>query len=417
MASRTIPDASKQCPVTFDHHSRDHADNYPKIYAELRETCPRAWSASYGGHWIATRYQDVLAIAQAKDSFTSDKTVDPVTGEVRGGNTIPSLSPYRLLPNESDSPEWEGIRTFLNRRFSPKTVEARRIQTRTWVNELIDRVIETGHIDFLEDFTNPLPGYVTMEIFGFPLSDWNRFADPAHRLIYLRQDDEGFAEAFANLDYFRQRVDEEIEDRRRSPRDDMLSMLANGEVDGAPLDRKRIQEISWQILAGGVDTTTALTANTLVHLGRHPEHRQRLIDEPELLPIACEEFVRYFSPVHGPARNAKADVDLDGWHFDKGDRVTLAYSSANRDPEVFEDPEEVKLDRFPNRHIGFGAGMHRCVGNNLARMMFQEMITGVLSRMPEYRIIEEGLRRYNSIGNINGWIHVPAEFTPGRKLG
>jgi len=212
------------------------------------------------------------------------------------------------------------------------------------------------------------------------------------------KDEDGFAEAFANLDYFRQRVDEEIAARRREPRDDLLGLLANGEVDGAPLDRQRIQEIAWQILAGGVDTTTALTANVLVHLGRHPDHRQRLIDEPGLLPIACEEFVRYFSPVHGPARNAKADVELNGWRFDKGDRVTLAYSSGNRDPEIFEDPEEVKLDRIPNRHIGFGAGMHRCMGNYLARMMFQEMITAVLARIPDYCLVEEGIRRYNSVG-------------------
>jgi cytochrome P450 len=417
MAGRTIPEASKQCPVAFDQHSKQHADNYPQIYAELRRTCPRPWSENYGGYWIATRYQDILAIAQAKDSFTSDKTVDPLTGEVKGGNTIPSLSPYRLLPNESDSPEWESVRTFLNRRFSPKAVEERRPQTRAWVDELIDRVIESGEIDFLEDFTNPLPGYVTMDIFGFPLADWNRFADPAHRLIYLTQDDAGFAEAFANLDYFRQRVDEEVEKRRRDPRDDLLGLLANGEVDGAPLDRQRIQEISWQVLAGGVDTTTALTANVLLHLGRRPDHRQRLIDEPELLPIACEEFVRYFSPVHGPARNAKADVEIDGWKFDKGDRVTLAYSSGNRDPEIFDDPEELVLDRIPNRHIGFGAGMHRCMGNYLARMMFQEMITGVLTRIPDYEIVEEGLSRYTSVGNVNGWIHVPARFNPGRKRG
>jgi cytochrome P450 len=416
MEGDSVPPASKTCPVSFDHHSPQHANHYLEKYAELRETCPRAWTETYGGFWIATRYDDVLAIAQAKESFTSDKTVDPVTGEVNGGNTIPSLSPVRLVPNESDSPEWEGVRGFLNRHFAPKVVEARRERTRTWVRELLDRVIESGKIDFVDDLTNPLPGYLTMEVFGFPLEEWDRFADPAHRLVYLAKDEEGFQEAHANLDYFRQRVDEEIEARRSEPRDDLLGVLANGLIDGAPLDRKLIQEIAWQILAGGVDTTTALTSNALVYLGRDPAQRQRLIDEPELLPIACEEFVRFASPVHGPARNAKMDVELNGWRFDKGDRVILSYTSANRDPAVFEDPEELRIDRFPNRHLGFGAGMHRCLGNGLARMAFQEMMSGVLSRMPDYRLVEEGLRRYKSVGFVNGWIHIPAEFSPGPRL-
>ena len=136
-----------------------------------------------------------------------------------------------------------------------------------------------------------------------------------------------------------------------------------------------------------------------------------------MLPIACEEFIRYYSPIHALARTAKDDVDLDGWHIGKGERVMLAYAAGNRDPDAFDDPEQVRIDRFPNKHVGFGAGMHRCLGSFLARLMFQVMVTEVLNRMPDYRVIEEDCVPYPSVSKVNGWIHIPAVFTPGRKVG
>jgi cytochrome P450 len=108
---------------------------------------------------------------------------------------------------------------------------------------------------------------------------------------------------------------------------------------------------------------------------------------------------------------------MKGWKFDKGDRVYLAYASANRDPDAFEDPEKLIIDRFPNKHIGFGAGMHRCLGSFLARLMFEVMIGEVLSRIPDYRVIEEEVVKYPTVGLVNGWIHLPATFTPGKKVG
>jgi cytochrome P450 len=222
---------------------------------------------------------------------------------------------------------------------------------------------------------------------------------------------------YAFMNYFERRVDEEVALRRETPQDDLLTLLATGTIDGEPLDRDRIQALAFNIMAGGVDTTTSLTSNALLYLGRRPDQRRRLIDEPELLPLACEEFVRYVSPIQGLARNAKRDVEVNGWRIDEGDRVLLAYASANRDPEAFDDPDELRLDRYPNKHIGFGVGMHRCLGSFLARLMFQVMMTEVLTRMPDYRIEEEGIQPYHTIAKVNGWIHIPATFTPSKKVG
>ena len=412
---------TKSCPLNFDQHSEEHAKHWREIYHIMREECPQAWTESYGGYWVATRYEDIIKIAQSTDSISAHRHIDPETGEESGGITIPLLPGVRGVPSETDSPEWDAARSFLNRRFSPSAVEARKARTKQVVDWLIDKVIERGEIDFVDDLASPIPGIVTMEVFGLPYSDWELYSEPVHRMVYLSQDDPGFAEAADGIAAFRRRVDEEVAIRRAKDReecpDDLLSYLAHGTLNGEPLTHATIQEMAWQILSGGVDTTTAVSANALVYLGRHPEQRQELIDRPEILPKACEEFVRYFSPIHGAGRNAKHDIEIAGFPFEKGDKVYMAYASANRDPRVFDDPEQVKLDRTPNRHMGWGAGMHRCLGSFLARMMFQAILEGVLARIPDYQIIEDGIKSYPRIGMVNGLIRAPAIFAPGAKSG
>lgn len=408
---------TKSCPVQFDHDTTEHAQNWPQRFQEIRETCPRAWSDQHGGFWVATRLDDIVGVAQRSDVFSTHKHTDPDTGEVEGGLVIPPIPGIRAIPNEADKPEWTGIRHFMNRHFAPKAIEERRERTRNFVAALLDMVIETGEIDLVDDLTNPLPALVTMDMFGFPLEEWRAFADPFHTMVYTPISDPSFAETLRGLDHFHQRVDEEIALRRVEPKDDLLTWFATGTIEGEPLSDQRIHDLAFNILAGGVDTTTALTSNTFVYLSRNPEDRQRLIDDPSLLPLAREEFVRFFSPVHGLARNALDDVEVDGWKIDKGDRVLLAYAAGNRDPEAFDDPETVRLDRFPNKHVGFGAGMHRCLGSFMARMMFEEMITGVLNRLPDYQIVEDEIEPYDTISRINGWKRIPARFTPGAKVG
>jgi cytochrome P450 len=408
---------AKACPIQFDHHGPEHARHWPEFYRNLREDNPRAWSETYDGFWVATRLSDIVGVAQRSDVFSANKTIDPVTGEAHGGVTIPPSGAIRGIPNETDNPEWESLRRFVNRRFSPRAAEERREKAKQFATALVDMVIETGRFDIVDDIASPLPALVTMEVFGFPLDEWRAFADPFHTMVYTSINDPEFEETLKGLQYFRQRVDEEIELRRREPKDDFLTLLATGTIDGEPLSHRTIQDLSFNILGGGVDTTTALTSSALVYLARNPADRQRLIEDPALLPFACEEFLRFYSPIPSLCRTAMADTEIDGWQIGKGERVMLAYAAGNRDPEAFEDPETVRLDRFPNKHVGFGAGMHRCLGSFLARMMFQEMVSEVLKRMPDYELIEEELRPYPSIGGVNGWVSIPARFTPGRKLG
>lgn len=414
---RINSNGAKGCPVNFDHHSAEHARNWPETYRKLREETPRAWTENYDGFWVATRLSDIVGVAQRSDAFSAHKEFDPNTGTATGGVTIPPGASVRGIPNETDNPEWESLRRFINRRFAPRAIEERRAKTKQFAAALVDRIIEKGACDFVDDLTSPLPALVTMEIFGFPLDEWRKFADPFHTMVFTPHTDPAFAETVRGLDYFRQRVDEEVANRRKEPKDDFLSLLANGTINGEKLNEQQIRDLSFNILAGGVDTTTALASNVFIHLGRNPADRQRLIDDPGLMPLACEEFIRYFSPIGALSRTAIKDTEVNGWQISEGDRVLMAFAGGNRDPEAFEDPETVKLDRFPNRHVGFGAGMHRCLGSFLARMMFQEMVSEVLRRMPDYTIDEGGLRQYPSISGVNGWISIPARFTPGPKVG
>lgn len=402
--------------IDFDHDSAEHALHWPDRYRNMRSACPRGWASAHGGFWVATRYEDVLAIAQRKESFATGKSFDPETGEARGGVTIPPL-PFRVAPNEVDFPEWQGVRSFLNRHFSPKAVEKRQQRAAQFAAALVNEVIETGRLDIVDSLASPLPSLMTMEIIGFPLDRWELFADAFHKIIYLPKESPEHARALRSTVEMDALIAEETQKRRTDPREDLLSHLVHGTIDGEPIGYARLREIVYNVLGGGVDTTTALTSNALLYLSRRPDERRRLIDDPALLPLACEEFVRYFSPIQGLARTASEDVSIGDWKIAKGDRVILTYASANRDAEIFEDPETLKLDRYPNRHVGFGAGMHRCMGSFLARMMFRAMMSEVLNRLPDYRVDEGGIVPYTSISTVNGWISIPASFTPGPKVG
>jgi cytochrome P450 len=417
VSETTEKPSAMKCPIAFDHHGAHHSRRWPEVYSSLRETCPRSWVDRYDGFWLATKYSDILSISQRTDVISVVKEVDPDTGAEVGGVTIPTAQGARSIPNELDSPEWDRVRGFMTRKFSPKAADNLRDRTEQLMNMLVDEFIETGRLDFVEHITNPLPGMVTVEILGFPLHEWKAFSDPIHQFVSLPRNDPRLAEAAAGILHFRDRVDEEIALRRKEPREDLLSYFAHGTIEGEPLPYELIQDLAWQIMSGGVDTTGSAAANAFLYLGRNPERRRWLREDPARLPRACEEFVRYFTPIQGAARTVKDDAEIDGWRLREGDRLLLAYASGNRDPEKFEDPEDVRLDRSPNRHIGFGAGQHRCLGAFLARMMFQRLLEVFLRRIPDYEIDESGVAHYPSVGFVNGLVSLPATFTPGPRVG
>jgi len=175
--------------------------------------------------------------------------------------------------------------------------------------------------------------------------------------------------------------------------------------------------VLWNLIGGGLDTTTSLTALTLHHLDAHHEQRQRLIDEPGLVDLATEEFLRFFSVNETLTRTVTCDADLGGQRLRRGEHVMLSWLSANRDDRVFDRADEVVLDRAVNPHLAFGVGPHRCIGLHMARTMFQVLVRRLLARMPDYAVDRDAVRFYAGNPELNGVVQMPATFTPRPRTG
>jgi cytochrome P450 len=410
--------SAKQCPIDFDHESAEHAVSWPDIYKRLRNACPVAFSGAHGGFWLPNKYQDVLRIAQDSDTFTSGKTFNPATGEVRGGAQIPTVPMPRMVPVETDPPEWNKFRAVLNPLFTPRAAQSRKQSAQRYATALLDRVIEQGHCDIAQEFNRPTPALLTMEIFGLPLHEWRTFSGHIHTLFSLSKTTPQYTQKVGEATaWILRRLAEEVQDRHANPKDDIISYLVSARIDGEPIDDETIRIICFNVIIGGVDTVNALTSNVLVYLWQNQRERRMLTEKPELIPAAMDEFVRYFTPAHALARTASRDIEISGQLIEKGDRVLLAYSAANRDPEVFDRPDEMILTRSPNRHVGFGAGRHHCLGSHQARVIFPVMLTEVLSRIPDYEVNIDEARRVESVASVNGWINIPIRFTPGTRVG
>jgi cytochrome P450 len=397
----------------FDHHSEGFALDPVSHYRELRERCPVAWSDHYDGFWIPTRYEDIVRIARDDATFSSARS----PGEGDTSFLIPRRPSPPQLPIELDPPESYRFRRLLNPVLSPPAVGRMAPMIAEITTECIDRFIERGSCDLVYDLANPIPATVTLRWLGFPTDEWERFALPVHDIFVAPPGSDRLARGQQGLAWIQTQIAELIGQRRREPIDDVVSILIGSTPDGPPLSDEEILSMVFLVLLGGVDTTTSLLSQTLVYLDGREEDRRRLVQDPQLMGWATEEFLRVFAPSQAMARTVTTQVEIDDALLRAGDRVLLPWVAANFDPAVFDDPEKVVFERAPNRHASFGVGLHRCVGAHLARGMFVEMLRQVLARLPDYSVVRDQLRPYPSKGNQTGWDSVPARFTPGRHSG
>jgi cytochrome P450 len=283
----------------------------------------------------------------------------------------------------------------------------------TW---FVDQVIERGECDFTEIIG--VPSIVTIDWLGLPLEDWPRYASAHQATLARPRDSADFAHAVTvDLPYLTKQAKDVIAERAERPADDVISYLLAQEVDGRPVTQDEVYSMVELLIAGGTVTTSNLVSQSLVWLYRHQDVRQRLIQEPELLNRAVEEFLRYFSPTQALARTLLRDVEFHGCSMKKGDRALLAWGSANRDEAGgFENPDEIDIERWPNRHVSFGVGVHRCAGSHLGRAMGRRLLREVLTRMPDYVIDLDRVVKYTAQGANSGYTSVPATFTPGPRV-
>ncbi|WP_099038606.1 cytochrome P450 [Mycobacterium neglectum] len=392
----------------WDLRHDDFKDNdfLYNVYEVMRRNSPFAHtdtpflSATPGGAWVAVRYEDCYKILQDWEHFSSNPT--PEASEQLTGDLVITLDP----------PRQQQFRKVLNPYFSPGRMKALTPQIRDETDRLIDDFIERGHGDLAEVAWRQ-PGIVFFKyLFGLPVDDVPLCIELTDTAL---NGDTEEARGIAWGGLYQHLHDAITARTTQPPRDDMIDVLLNAEIDGEKLQFGDIVGNAMLLVQAGLETTASAMSFAFHYLATHPEERDRLIDHPELRPRAIEEFLRYSGSIHGIPRTVTQEVELSGHTFCPGESVIVNYASANRDPEEFPDPDRCILDRKSNRHLGFGAGVHRCLGSNLARLEFGIGVEQVLTRMPDYSLApgEDAVFHGNSV--TRGFRAIPVTFTPDQK--
>lgn len=404
--------------VDFDHHSRDFHRARHERWAELRR-CPVAFNERYGGFWVVSDHENVATVSRDADTYSSRHVREPEDGITWLG--IAGIPRGRSIPTsgiaEVEGPVHQALRRAMNPYLVPSAVARMRPLMEAAATWFLDRHIGDGHMDLVEDYANPVPAILTMDLVGLPLDDWQHYADLFHATIAYRPGQPEFDRAVANVPAMLARLGEVAAERRARPGDDLLSALVTMEVEGRTLTDDELRSVLWNLVGGGLDTTTSLTSLSLHHLDVHPELRRQLIDHPELIEPATEEFLRFFSVNETLTRTITRDTVLGGQQLRRGEHLMLSWLSANRDESVFDRADEVVLDRAVNPHLAFGVGPHRCIGMHMARTMFHVLVGEVLRRIPDYAVNHEATRFYAGNPELNGVVTMPVTFTPGPRVG
>lgn len=398
-------------PVQDWHADFDHfdpkfvADPYP-IYDELRKECPVAHSERLKGYWIPTRYEDLAAIAHDPSTFSSRQIV--ITDSMA---MMSDGAGYGAPPITSDPPFHTFFRRLLLPAFSPPKVAGWEPRTRKIANELIDKFIERGSCDAATEFSQQIPSTVISTMLGIPPEDDDRFTHWIHQLLEVMPTDPeaSFGSIMEMFEYLRLK----LEEHKVEPQDDIITYLLGVQAETTQADGEKIEDATILgacvlLLIAGIDTTWSSIGSAIWHLSQNPHDLKRLVNEPELMPTAVEEFLRAYSPVT-MAREVRRDTEFQGCPMKKGDRLLMPFPSANRDPEMFPNPNEFIIDREENRHLAFGVGIHRCLGSNLARMELRVAIEEFIRRVPEFHLADPDEVTW-SAGSVRGPRCLPIVF-------
>jgi cytochrome P450 len=290
---------------------------------------------------------------------------------------------YHLIPEMLDPPEHGKWRKLMGPLFSPGVVAAMEAHIRARFDEILDDVAPRGKCDFVADVALRFPNTIFLELMGMPLTDADRFQQWEKAIIHEGSQSTPTAMAAIGevFGYFTRL----IEDRRANPGTDIVSKALTWQIDGEPIRHEDLLSFCLLLFQAGLDTVAAQLTYAFYHLATNPADRQRIVDDPAIIPSANEELLRFYAIV-APGRKVMRDTEVAGCPVNAGDMVLLPISSANRDPHEFDRADEVILDRENNRHLAFGAGPHRCLGSHLARLELRVAMEAWHARIPVYEI-------------------------------
>ena len=378
----------------FDHlDPRWINDPFP-IWEEMRAKCPIAHTDRFMGVYFPSRYEDVRAVAYDTEHFSSRRIIVRETPPPR----IPAP------PITSDPPEHRPARMVLLPPFTPDQIKKLEPRARALANELIDKFIGRGKADAAVEYAQEIPVRLIAHMLGLPESD----GDLYRRWIKMVLEDgiTNVAIAVQAAGEMQQYFGEYVQQRLKNPGDDLISYLSSVEFKGQKLAPENVIGSLRLLLIAGIDTTWSGIGSCIWHLAKHPADRRRLANEPEIMPLAIEEFLRAYAPVT-MAREVVKETAINGCTFKPGEMVLLSFPAACRDPAMFPDADKVIIDRKENRHAAFGLGIHRCVGSNLARMEMTVAVEELLKRIPEFSLDGEVTW---SEGTVRGPRKLPITF-------
>ncbi len=365
-------------PGSFDSLLADPAyfqDPYPAL-ATIREATPLYWSEAWGV-WIATRYEDIVAILKEPQRFSNVGRFSAYLDQLPA-EAAPYVQPLRrhyasgML--QSDPPAHTRLRPLINKAFTPRVVEGSRDRIVAIIDDLIAQFRGRGSADLQREFAYPLPAIVIAELMGVPVSDRDLLIDLSDGVVGIQRSGKAAVDAHlvrsaesisAMEEYFRDLCRE----RKAHPGVDLITALVEAEEAGDRLDEAELISMCTTLMIAGHETTRNLIANGMLTLLRRPDELRRLQQGDEaLLTSAIEEMLRYESPIQRGWRRIAEDTELHGQRLREGDLLYLMLGAANRDPRLFERPEDFRVERKPNRHVAFGLGVHFCVGAPLSRL-------------------------------------------------
>jgi cytochrome P450 len=356
---------------------------YHRISSELRETCPVVHSDAHeDGFWMLTKYADIHRVSTDTANNYSNFPV-----------TIPPFgNPRPMIPIETDPPMHLKYRRIILNYFGKARIDEKEADYREQTVGYISKFIDRGHCDIAAELCFMLPLHAVLEALGVPHEDHDKLKDISDRLLHKsgQLEDAEAAQAIVQqaalelYEYFGHLCGL----RREQPADDIVTGLLNSEIDGRPMTQDEVLDMCMVLVPAGFETTASAIGYSMLFLAENPELADQLRNDPSLIPGAVEEFLRLSTPTRGICRTVKTEHDLNGHHFVAGDRINLNTVAANWDPEVFERPDELVIERKSNRHMAFGMGPHLCIGNHMARLEMRIAIEEVLSRMDNIRLAD-----------------------------
>jgi cytochrome P450 len=386
--SETIYGPVTDWATDFDHGSPAYNNNIHQIWDDLKAAgCPIAHTERYGGVWLPLTHDLVKEIAYDPTRFSS---LTPVVQQLKPSEALledpdalgAPIGP--VPPISSDPPFHADARRLLLPAFSPKVIDPLRKEVEEICNKLIDDMGDVDAIDAAVQYTQHIPVLVVAQMVGLPLSDADRFrgwVDMVLGGIGAERSEERLAQFMAMDEYLTKHIEEHIE----NPQDDLTSYLLDAEIFGEKLSPRHVFGTILLLIIAGIDTTWSGIGSSLWHLASNPVDRRRLVENPDKIPMAVEEFLRAYAPVT-MARMVTDDMEFHGVQMKKEDRVLLPFPAANRDENQFANPAVVDIEREENRHAAFGLGIHRCIGSNLARLEMNVAIEVFLKRFPDFEL-------------------------------